>query len=98
MLAGRKSRASQGRFKTVLSWDPSSRRVDFGLPVSLPSAKPTPQVRFTPGKVWIIWAADLTRRWQIDIPAGQTTLVRLDLEPSGNLAEPQISRTPATSQ
>ena len=45
------------------------------------------------GAIWIVWAANPRLRWQIEVPAGQKTEVRFRLNPSGEIADPQIART-----
>ena len=48
------------------------------------------------GAVWICLGGPTRgRRWQIDVPAGQKTEVRLHLDRTGEIADPQISRTAA---
>ena len=58
---------------------------------------PSDVALLTPGKLWLVWAANPRQRWQIDISAGKTTEVRFHLDSSGKLADPQIARTPLTT-
>jgi hypothetical protein len=67
----------------------------YGLSVKLRPGAGFDAGQLLSGPIWIVWAANPRRRWQIDVPAGQKTEARFRLDRSGEIADPQISRTAA---
>ncbi len=66
----------------------------YGLKVALPDRANYDAGLFTAGKIWLVWGRNPRQRWQIDVPAGQRTQIRMHLEDSDKMGEPVIIRTP----
>lgn len=59
----------------------------YGTAISLPENTSYDAGSFAPGLMWIVWGHRPAKRWQVDLSAGKTTRVQMQLTPTDELGE-----------